>query len=164
MEEIKPIGTDTTGFQILTNAVLDLLNNFPDLNGREIMFEELGETSGIAFSANSGALVISEKRSITDHIRQACQFPIMIVYRVDGTDEYRKLKVQEFFDKIGKWLCKEPVEINGRVQTANYPPLSDNRKITRITRKNSYGLQPEGTVQDWILPVTVEYTKEFDMW
>lgn len=166
MEELKPIGADVSGFQILTNAVLDLLSRFPGLNGREILFEELGEDSGIAFSADNGALIMSEKRSITDHVRQVCQFPIYIVYRTASIQEYQKLQVQAFFDALGKWLCREPVEVNDEmVRLMQYPALSDDRKITRITRSNSYGLEAnEDGVQDWLMPVTVEYTNEFDMW
>lgn len=165
MEGNQPIGRDVTGFDILTRAVLQILNDYPGLNGREIFFEELQETSGIAFIANSGALVMAERRSITDHVRQNCQFPIFLVYRTDGPDEYRKLKVQEFFDSIGKWMCKEPVEINGVKQVAEYPPMYGNRKITRITRDNSYALEPKANkAQDWLLPITVQYTNEFDMW
>lgn len=166
MEELKPIGADVTGFQILTNAVLDLLSAFPGLNGREILFEELGKESGIAFSADNGALIMTETRSITDHVRQLCQYPFYIVYRTASTTEYQKLQVQAFFDAIGKWICKEPVEINGdTVRLAAYPALSNGRKIIRVTRSNSYGLDPnEDGVQDWLLPVIVEYTNEFDMW
>lgn len=166
MEELKPIGADVSGFQILTNAVLDLLSRFPGLNGREILFEELGEDSGIAFSADNGALIMSEKRSITDHVRQVCQFPIYIVYRTASIQEYQKLQVQAFFDALGKWLCREPVEVNGEmVRLMQYPALSEDRKITRITRSNSYGLEAnEDGVQNWLMPVTVEYTNEFDMW
>lgn len=166
MDELKPIGADVTGFEILTNAVLDMLSQFPGLNGREILFEELEKESGIAFSANNGALVMSERRSITDHVRQNCQYPFFIVYRTASTQEYQKLQVQAFFDALGKWLCKEPAVVNGEtVRLTQYPALSDNRKITRITRSNSYGLEPnEDGVQDWLMPVTVEYTNEFDMW
>ena len=166
MDELKPIGADVSGFEILTNAVLELLSQFPGLNGREILFEELGKESGIAFSANNGALVMSERRSITDHVRQNCQYPFFVVYRTASTQEYQKLQVQAFFDALGKWLCKEPAVVNGEtVRLTQYPALSDNRKITRITRSNSYGLEPnEDGVQDWLMPVTVEYTNEFDMW
>lgn len=166
MDELKPIGADVTGFDILTNAVLELLSQFPGLNGREILFEELDKESGIAFSANNGALVMSERRSITDHVRQNCQYPFFIVYRTASTQEYQKLQVQAFFDALGKWLCKEPAVVNGEtVRLTQYPSLSDNREITRITRSNSYGLEPnEDGVQDWLMPVTVEYTNEFDMW
>ena len=166
MEELKPIGADVDGFEILTNAVLELLSQFPGLNGREILFEELGKESGIAFSANNGALVMSERRSITDHVRQNCQYPFFIVYRTASTQEYQKLQAQAFFDAIGKWLCREQAVVNGEtVRLKSYPALSDDRKITRITRSNSYGLEPSSDgVQDWLMPVTVEYTNEFDMW
>ncbi len=166
MEKMKPIGADVTGYEIMTNAVLNLLSQFPGLNGREILFEELGAESGIAFSANNGALVMSERRSITDHVAQNCQYPFFVVYRTASTQEYEKLRVQAFFDALGKWLCKEPAVIgNETVRLSEYPELSDGRKITRITRSNSYGLEPSDSgVQDWLLPVTVEYTNEFDMW
>lgn len=165
MSEQKIIGYDVTGYEILTNAVLALLAQFPGLNGREILFEELGE-SGIAFSADNGALIISERRSITDHVMQTCQFPFFIVYRATSTKEFQKLQAQSFFDAIGKWICKEPVTIGGEMtRLSGYPQLSDGRKITKVTRSNSYGLEPnEDGVQDWLMPVTVEYTNEFDMW
>ena len=113
MDDLKPIGSDVAGFQILTNAVLELLSHFPGLNGREILFEELQKDSGIMFSADNGALILSERRSITDHVTQKCQFPFYVVYRTASTQEYQKLQVQAFFDAIGKWICEEPVEING---------------------------------------------------
>lgn len=165
MSEMKIIGYDVSGYEILTNAVMDLLSQYPGLNGRTILFEELGKESGIAFSADNGALIISERRSITDHVSQQCQYPFYIIYRSASTREYQKLQVQAFFDSIGKWLCKEPVEVGGeKVHLRAYPALSDGRKITRITRSNSYGLEPnEDGVQDWLMPVTVQYTNEFDM-
>ena len=166
MEEVKPIGADVSGFEILTNAVLALLSQFPGLNGREILFEELGKESGLAFSADNGALIITERRSITDHVWQECQYPIYIIYRTASTKEFQNLQVQAFFDALGKWICKEPVEINGEtVRLKSYPELTDDRKITRITRSNSYGLEPnEDGVQNWLMLVTVQYTHEFDMW
>ena len=166
MPDEKPIGVDATGYDLLTKAVLDLLSQFPGLNGREIYFETLGDDSGIAFSADSGALVMSEKRSITDHVVQKCQFPFFVVYRTASTGEYQKIQIQSFLGNLGKWLCKEPTEINGTVhRLIDFPRLSDGRIITRITRSNSYGTLPQDNgVQDWLLPVIVQYTNEFDMW
>jgi hypothetical protein len=166
MEEVKPIGTDATGYELLTRAVKDLLNQYPGLGGQKIAFEELGEESGIAFSADAGALVMSERRSITDHVVQTCQFPFLVIYRTSATREFQKLNVSTFLDSLGKWICKEPVEINGMEHRLfPYPALSSGRKITRITRNNSYGTVPnENGSQDWILPVSVQYTNEFDMW
>lgn len=162
----KPIGIDASGYEVLTKAVLELLNQYPGLNGKEILFEELSGNSGIAFSADNGALVMSERRSITDHVKQTCQFPFYVVYRIASAKEWQKLEVQTFLDALGKWLCKEPAEINKEtVRLSSYPALSDGRQITRITRSNSYGIEPnENSVQDWLLPVVVEYTNEFDMY
>lgn len=165
MEELKPIGADATGYELLTKAVKDLLNQFPGLNGQKIYFEEIGEEDGIAFSADAGALVMSERRSITDHVTQICQYPFMVIYRASTTREFQKLNVANFLDTLGKWLCKEPVEISGAVYNLpGYPVLSDGRQITRVTRNNSYGTVPnENKSQDWILPVSIQYTNEFDM-
>ena len=164
-EELKPIGTDATGYEYMKKAVKDLLNTFPGLDGRKIYFEEIGEESGIAFSADAGALVMSERRSITDHIAQNCQFPFLVIYRTTATREFQKLTVSNFLDTLGKWLCKEPVEIEGAVHRLTaYPTIADGRKITRVTRNNSYGTVPnENQSQDWILPVSVQYTYEFDI-
>lgn len=166
MEQLKPIGSDVAGFEILTNAVADLLNRFPGLNGKEIRFEELSDDSGIAFSADNGALIMSERRSITDHVYQTCQYPFFVVYRTTSTQQYQKIQVQAFLDALGKWICREPAVIGNKTMRLTwFPALSEGRRITRITRGNSYGLDPnENGVQDWLMPVTVEYTNEFNMW
>ena len=164
--ELKPLGMDATGYELLTRAVLALLSSYPGLDGNEIYFEELSESSGLAFSADAGALIMTERRDITDHVKQECQFPFFVIFRTSSTREYEKLRVQNFLDTLGKWLCKEPAEIDGEtIQLTTYPELSRGRKILRITRSNSYGLAPnEDGVQDWLLPVTVRYTNEFDIW
>lgn len=164
-EDMKPIGADAAGYELLTKAVKDLLNQFPGLNGQRILFEELEEETGIAFSADAGALVMAERQSITDHVTQTCQFPILVVYRTSATREFQKLSVSAFLETLGKWICKEPVEIDGEIyKLLQYPEISDGRKITRISRNNAYGTVPnENKSQDWILPVTIQYTYEFDM-
>lgn len=165
MPEVKPIGTDPTGYEYMVRAMKALLNQYPGLDGQKIYFEELGEEEGIAFSADTGALVMSERRSITDHVTQSCQFPFLVVFRTQSTREFEKLNVAAFLDTLGKWLCKEPVNIGGiAYRLQDFPELADGRRITRITRNNSYGAVPnENKSQDWILPVSVQYTYEFDM-
>ena len=74
--------------------------------------------------------------------------------------------VKEFLDTLGKWVCGEPVTIHGvSERLTNRPVLTNGRRITRITRDNLYASDP-GTkgIQDWVLPVTVEYTNEFERW
>lgn len=165
MKDVKPIGVDATGYEYLKKAIRDLLNQFPGLDGKEIKFEELGEDYGIAFSSDSGALVMSERRSITDHVTQTCQFPFFVVYRTASTRDFQKMNVSEFLDTLGKWLCKEPVEISGTTyRLASYPVIADGRRIMRITRNNSYGTTPmENGAQDWLLPVSIQYTYEYDI-
>jgi len=160
----NPIGVDATGYEVMTKAVSELLNQYPGLNDRIVTFEELEATSGIAFAADNGGLVMTEKRDILDHVTQTCQFPFYIVYRSASTRAAQKIKIQTFLDSIGKWICKEPAEVDGELITLDeYPPLTQGRKIKRVTRNNSYGVEPDAKgVQDWLLPVTVEYTNEFD--
>jgi hypothetical protein len=162
-DQPQAIGSDVTGYDVLTEAMKSLLNQYPGLDGEYISFEDL-EDSGIAFSADNGALVYSEKESVTAHVRQICRYPFYIVYRAGVTGEQVKLTVQTFLDGIGKWLCKEPVAIDGTAyKLTAYPKLSEGRIIKKITRDNSYGLEPnKDSVQDWVLPVTVEYENEFD--
>lgn len=63
----KPIGKDATGYEILTDAMKALLNQYPGLYENEtIKFEELGKESGIAFSADNGALIYSEKKMFAE--------------------------------------------------------------------------------------------------
>lgn len=166
-DERKPIGKDASGYDVLTIAVKALLNQFPGLYENEtVKFEELGEDSGIAFSADNGALIFSETEDVLGGVRQTCQYPFYIIYRTSSTKERQKMSIQEFLDTFGKWLCREPVVINGSEQRlSNYPTLSQGRKITKVTRDNSYGLEPqESGVQDWILPVSIEYKYDFERW
>lgn len=166
-DERKPIGKDASGYDVLTIAVKALLNQFPGLYENEtVKFEELGEDSGIAFSADNGALIFSETEDVLGGVRQTCQYPFYIIYRTSSTKERQKMSIQEFLDTFGKWLCREPVVIDGSEQRlSNYPILSQERKITKVTRDNSYGLEPqESGVQDWILPVSIEYKYDFERW
>lgn len=161
----KVIGRDASGFDILTSAVKSLLNQYPGLeDGEVIKFEELGKESGIAFSADNGALVYAETEDVCGFRHQKCQYPFYVVYRTASNKERLKLSAQEFLDSLGKWLCQEPVVINGtQTRLAAFPALSEGRIIKRITRENSYGLEPNAdAVQDWVLPVTVQYTNDIE--
>jgi hypothetical protein len=161
----KVIGRDASGFDILTRAVKSLLNQYPGLmDGEIIKFEELSEDSGIAFSADNGALVYAETEDVCGYRHQKCQYPFYVVYRTASNKERLKLSAQEFLDSLGKWICQEPVVINGtKTRLTAFPVLSECRIIKRITRDNSYGLEPNAdAVQDWVLPVSVQYTNDIE--
>lgn len=158
----KPIGKDADGYNVLTDAMKDLLNQFPGLlPGEAVKFEELGDESGIAFSNNSGALVYSEDVYVSGNRNQICRYPFFIVYRTAGAaKERQKMSIQEFLDLFGKWLCREPVTIDGEsYRLEGYPKLAGRRQIKKVSRENSYGTEPqENGVQDWVIPISVEYT------
>lgn len=166
MATMKPIGKDFTGYEVMTQAVKDLLNQYPGLyDGEEITFEGLGKNSGIAFSSDNGALIYTEKEDVTGRVTQRCRYPFYIIYRTVSTaGEKHKMAVQGFLDGIGRWLCREPVEIEGKpAKLSAYPKLAAGRTIQRISRDNFYGLEPDDSgVQDWLLPVSVEYMNEFE--
>ena len=149
----KPIGKDATGYEILTDAMKALLNQYPGLYENEtIKFEELGKESGIAFSADNGALVYSEKEDVCGVMHQVCQYPFYVVYRTASDKERQKLSVQKFLDNLGKWICREPVVINGSETRLNaFPELSQGRVIKRITRDNSYFTFHNVSINTWFL-------------
>lgn len=166
MEEMKPLGLDGAGFEILKDAVLTLLNQFPGLEGREITFSGLTEESGISMEPDSGTLIYKEKEDITGGIHRECQFPFFVVYRSGAASSFLKMSTVEFLDTLGAWLCREPVIVDGDTyQLTAYPKLTGGRSITNVTRFNSYALEPnQNKTQDWIIPITVHYTHEFTMW
>lgn len=166
MTETKPITTDTAGFEIVKEAILHLLNQYPGLDGREVSYMGLSEDSGLSMEPESGALVYSQKADIVGNVSQKCQLPFFVVYRSGASSDYQKFNINEFLDSLGAWLCKEPVTIDGAEERlAEYPILTGGRKITGITRFNSYAIAPnQNNTQDWLLPVTVNYTHEFESW
>lgn len=166
MNEVKPISQDGAGYGILKDAVLTLLNEYPALNDRKITFSGLEEDSGISMEPESGALIYSESEDIIGNVKQECQFPFYVVYRTGATTEYLKMNVNEFLDTLGAWICKEPVTIDDTsYRLTEYPKLTGGRKITTVTRFNSYALEPnQNNTQDWVIPITVNYTHEFTLW
>ena len=164
--EQKPIGKDATGYEVITEAMKDLLNQFPGLlPGDEVKYEELGEDSGIAFSNDAGALVYTEREDVIGGVHQTCQYPFFIVYRAaSSAKERQKMSIQEFLDAFGKWLCREPTVIEDETYKLDgYPKLAGTRQIKKITRDNSYGTEPQTNgVQDWLLPVVVQYTNDIE--
>lgn len=165
MEELKPVNLDGDGYDILKSAVRALLNEYPGLDGRVISFGGLTEDEGISMELESGALISAERRDILGRVTQECQFPFFVVRRAETSSEYLKMNIIEFLDTLGAWICREPVIIDGTPhQLTGYPNLTGGRKITGAIRFNSYALEPnQNKSQDWVIPITVNYTHEFTM-
>ena len=163
MADNKILKEDVRGFDVLQKAVVELLNSYPGLDGREITFGGLTEDGGIAVQTDSGTLVRSEIHDITGGVYRECQFPFYVVYRGDTSTERQRLLVTEFLTNLGAWICCEPVTIGGvEHRLSEYPALTGGRTIINIDPSNNYALIPnENGTQDWVLPVTVAYTHEF---
>lgn len=160
------ISFDLDGSEAVSSVLLTLLNTFPGLGTRKVLFSTLAETSGIGFFPTSGAAILSDKEDITGHVKQVCLYPFTIVYRSAPRSEEQKLKAKEFLDTLGKWLERQPVVINGTEhQISAYPTLSSgNREIKSISRSNPAHLSAayQDTVEDWVISITLRYENEFD--
>lgn len=163
MENAKPMGLDGAGSDILKEAILLLLNEFPGLDGQMITFSGLSEDGGISMEPDSGALIYTERKFITGDVLRECQFPFFVIYRSAAASSFLKMSVAEFLDTLGAWVCKEPVVVDGQgYQLTAFPKLTGGRTVTGITRFNSYALEPnQNKTQDWVIPITVRYKHEF---
>lgn len=166
MSESKPISVDGSGFDILKDAMLALINEYPGLDGRSVSYMGLGADQGISMEPESGALIYTQTTDIIGNVAQNCQFPFFVVYRSGASSEYQKMNISEFLDKLGAWLCREPVSNGGeQIRLEKYPKLTGKRKITSVVRFNSYAIAPnQNNTQDWLLPITVNYTHEIESW
>lgn len=156
---------DIDGYDIVTNAIKDLLNGFPGLlEGESIKFSTLEEESGISFYPISGAVIVTETKSVIGKVNQLCNYPFYVVYRTAADSQNSKIDIKEFLDNLGKWLEKQPVTIDGKQQKLSaYPKLTEGREITEISRQTPAYLDntSEGNVQDWVISIALRYRNIF---
>lgn len=157
---------DVESFDIVTDALRELLNKYPGLNASdEIAFSMLNASSGIAMFPTQGAVIQSEDEDITGHVEQDCLYPFTIVYRAAGLSEQRKANVKEWLDNLGKWLEKQPIAIGTSFYKLDeYPALTGNRKFEEIKRTTPASLfqTSDDKVEDWVINIQAKYSNEFD--
>lgn len=156
---------DVSGYDIVTTALLELLNEFPGLDGMEIAFSTLGDSSGVAMYPISSAVIQTEKEDVTGHVVQTCLYPFHVIYRASGLSESRKASVKEWLDNLGRWLEKEEITIRNTVyRLSQYPTLTGARKIERIERQTPGYLDSinENKSENWVIYITMQYINEFD--
>lgn len=166
MAEQKAIKYDIDGYDIITNALMELLNQYPGLGSDKIRFSTFSDESGIAMFPSMGAVVETERRSVTGKVYQSCNYPFNIVYKVAGLAENNKIKVKDFLDKIGKWLEMQPVTIGTEQHLLEaYPALTDNREITSISRTTPAYLESveENKVENWVISMILKYSNEYKL-
>jgi len=162
-EEIR---YDVDSFEIITDALLELINKYPGLkDGDFISFGSLSEETGKVMFPTSGAIIQNEVEDITGHVEQDCMYPFTILYRGAGLSESRKVAVKEWLDNIGAWLEKQEVTINGRqYRLLEYPKLVGDRYFKSIKR-NSPSFQyseNEDRTEEWAITLTALYKNEYD--
>lgn len=166
MAEKKEIKYDLDGYDIITNALMTLLNQYPDLDNDKIRFSTFATESGIAMFPSMGAVVETEKRSVTGKVYQSCNYPFNIVYKVAGVSESNKIQVKDFLDKLGKWLEKQPVTIGAEQHILEtYPALTENREIKSISRTTPAYLESveENKTENWVISLILRYSNEYKM-
>lgn len=162
MEEPK---IDLLSYDIVTNALMDLINTFPALE-EQVDFSVLGKEEGISLFPVSGGVIRNEVIDVTDHVTQECLYPFYVIYRAGGLSESRKAKVKEYLDNLGKWLEKQPVTIKDKTyQLGAYPTLTGDRQFKSITRTSpSYLMQTtQDMVDDWAISMQAIYSNEYDL-
>ena len=147
-EEQKVVKYDLDGFDVLTTALTDLINQYPNIReGEEITFSML------------------EKESITGHVTQVCLYPFCVIYRISGADAKRKAYTKEWLDNLGKWLEKQTITIkNNTYKLEEYPVLTGNRKFLTIDRQTPAYLDSinENKSENWAINISARYQNDFD--
>jgi hypothetical protein len=165
MAEEKQIQYDVDGYDAVTSALRELLNQYPALSeGEEIGFSTLGEKSGKAMFPISGAVIESQKKSVTGKVSGVCLYPFYVIYRASGLSENNKAKIKEWLDTLGKWLEQQTVTINGtEYLLEELPPLTGGRKFLSINRQTPAYLDAvnENQSENWAISISARYEYQY---
>ena len=165
MSEQKAVKYDIDGYEAVTAALRELINQYPALSeGDEISFSTLGEDSGKAMFPVSGAVIETERRSVTGKVTEVCLYPFYVIYRAAGLSENNKARIKEWLDSLGKWLERKKVLINGtEYLLEEYPPLTDGRKFLSISRQTPAYLDTvnENQSENWAIYISARYQYEY---
>lgn len=166
MTDQKQIKYDIDGHEEITAAMRDLLNQYPALKkDEEISFSVLSETGGKAMFPITGAIIETERESITGHVMQVCLYPFHVVYRAAGVSENQKARIKEWLDNLGRWVEKQPIKINDiEYQLDHYPMLTGNRSFLSVSRQTPAYLDSinENKSENWVIYISARYKNEFN--
>ena len=163
----KEVRYDIDGQEVVSTALMDLINEYPGLTqGEYIQYATLGDSKGKAVFPTSGSAIKKEIKDVTGHVEQTCDYPFIVIYRASGLSESRKEKVKEWLDNLGRWLEKQPIIVNGKeYQLDEYPALTRGRKFKLIQRVSPSYLDSinEDKAENWAINITATYTNEYDL-
>lgn len=161
----KEVRFDAEGSEAVTKALMDLVNTYPGLKpGEKILFSTLDESRGRAIFPSTGAVIDQETRDIIGRTHQVCVYPFALVTRAKGLTEPRRVATKEWLDKLGRWLNRQTVTINGTdYKLDTYPALTGGRvlrelKLTVPAHIDGVG---ENGAEDWLCQIEARYTNDF---
>lgn len=140
-------GTDN-----VTLYLLDLINSYPLLDGEEIRFQSI-KSGTMTMVPTSNVAILSEKKSITGHVTQKCQYAFQIYKTAKGLSENNQIRYKEFLDNLGLWL-----------QGLDYPAMADGMKMDSIKPANTSALyvRDDNQSEAWMIPINAVYIREFE--
>lgn len=166
MDDRQQLIPDVDGYELITNALMDMVNVYPGLDqGEAFKFAMDDADEGVAIFPSAGSGIYSERESITGHVEQMCQYPFTVVNRASGLNQKRKINAKEWLDTFGRWLEKQPVKIGGEeVVLSAWPVLTGDRKILSITRQTPAYLVVvnDSKSENWVIDMMLQYRNEFD--
>lgn len=161
----KQVQYDVSSYEVITAAIIDLLNAYPGLaDGETIGFATLDEDCGKAMFPQGGAIIMSDKTDIMGEHYQTCQYPFYVFYRAGGLTDSRRAAVKEWLDNLGCWLEGQQITAGGTTaELTKYPTLSGNREFTQIKRQSPAFLNGvnENNTEDWAITISAQYTNTF---
>lgn len=150
----------------VTSALMSTVNSYPGLeDGEQFVFTMVEPEEGLSIVASSGAYIMENHESITGHVWQTCLYPFMVIYRVSGLNQRRKIQVKEWMDTFARWMTRQPVNINGeQVVLMEWPKLTEGRVIRDISIQASASLGGinEDKSETWVMNLQIQYRNEFD--
>lgn len=161
MQNEKVVKFDLDGYEVVKDAILEIINQSPLIEGKEpVSFGVLEETHGFAMIPVSSSVIESTRKSVTGKVTEVCYYPFSLVYRGSGMNERKKSEVSELLDNIGKYLEKKEIDIDGVGHRLKYYPLlTENRKFLEIRRQTPSYLANvyEDKTEDWEIRITARY-------
>lgn len=164
MAEQKQVKYDLDGYEVVKDAILELINQSPVIDNEKVSFGVLEETHGFAMIPVSSSVIESTRKSVTGKVTEVCYYPFALVYRETGMNEKKKSEVSELLDNIGKWLERKEINVDGEIQKLqSYPALTGNRKFLEIRRQTNSYLENtyDDKSEDWTIRITARYQNEY---
>ena len=153
-EKKQEVRYDLNSYEVLTEAIMKLVNRFPQLEeGETFAFATLGETDGLAVYPGTEGIIEAEKKSVTGRARQVCRYPFYVLSRAGGLSENRKIDAKEWLDSLGRWL----------EQVKEYPALTGGRRFLSFSIQTPAYLYDasEDHVETWAVAITARYENIF---